>query len=175
MSEVKNTTLPQGQKVVTIGEGDAAKQYTVQLPSAMWQLERFDEYNENRSVKNAKKLVNTLFSSTITRPGGVTADSLPLPEDQEVEVSGMRFRLHHPGVAWYVWASIEFLGEGRGSKRGAFIQAMVDAGVIAGINGSSVDKLTNIMQLQQLANAATQHIESAPAWELYFRLFFRSS
>lgn len=175
MSEEKTTKLPEGQEVITIGDGDNAKEFTVQLPSAMWQLERFDEYNENRSVENAKKLVNTLFSNTITRPGGVTADSLPLPEDQEVGVGGLQFRLHHPGVAWYVWASIEFLGEGRGSKRGAFIQAMVDAGVISGINGASVDKLTNIMQLQQLANEATKHIESAPAWELYFRLFFRPS
>lgn len=148
------------------------KTYHVQIPSAMWQLERMDEFLENRSVKAAEQLLNTILENTITKPVGLKADSFELPEDDTVVIGDLEFRLHHPGVPWQLWAATEYVGPNQQLRRSAFLRECVERGVIS---GASPEGLRSLVEINQLITAVNEFLDQAELWQLYYHLFFRES
>lgn len=150
---------------VTIGD----KTYHVQMPSAMWQLEQMDTFLENRTVKGAEQLLNTMLENTITKPVGLKVDSFKLPDDETVVIGGLEFRLHHPGVPWQLWAASEYVGANQQLRRSDFLRGCVEHGVIS---GASPDDLRSLGDINMLIRAINEFLDKAELWQLYFRLFF---
>lgn len=162
------TKTKQGPQKVTIN----GKTYRVQIPSAMWQLEQMDNFLENRSIKAAEQLLNTMLENTVTDPPGLKVDSFELPPDKTIEIDGLEFKLHHPGVPWQVWAATEYVGANQQLKRSAFLRGCVEHGVIS---GASPDELRSIADINRLITAINEHLDKAELWQLYYQLFFRES
>lgn len=160
-----NGNKPGPQKLM-IGD----RTYHVQMPSGMWQLEQMDDFAENRTIENAKKLLNTMLENTITKPAGLTVDSFPLPEDQTVVIGGLEFTLHHPGVPWQVWAATEYVGANRQLRRSAFLRGCVEHGVV---KGASPDGLRSLIEINELIGAINDFLDQSELWQLYYQLFFR--
>src|SRR5690606_9443704 len=162
------TKTKQGPQKVTIN----GKTYRVQIPSAMWQLEQMDAFVEKRTIKAAEELLNTMLENTITDPPGLKVDSFELPPDETVEIGGLEFKFHHPGVPWQVWAATEYVGANQQLNRSAFLRGCVEHGVIS---GASPDDLRSIGDVNRLITAINEHLDKAELWQLYYHLFFRDA
>lgn len=160
--------MSKGPEKVTIG----GKTYHVQIPSAMWQLEQMDNFLENRSLKAAEELLNTMLENTITKPVGLKVDSFELPPDETVKIGGLEFKLHHPGVPWQVWAATEYIGPNQQLRRSAFLRGCIENGVIS---GASPDNLRSLLDINKLITAINEFLDKAELWQLYYHLFFRES
>ena len=153
------TKTKQGTQKVTIN----GKTYRVQIPSAMWQLEQMDNFLENRSIKAAEQLLNTMLENTVTDPPGLKVDSFELPPDKTIEIDDLEFKLHHPGVPWQVWAATEYVGANQQLKRSAFLRGCMEHGVIS---GASPDELRSIADINRLTTAINEHLDKAELWQL---------
>lgn len=162
------TKTKQGPQKVTIN----GKTYRVQIPSAMWQLEQMDNFLENRSIKAAEQLLNTMLENTVTDPPGLKVDSFELPPDETVEIGGLEFKFHHPGVPWQVWAATEYVGANQQLKRSAFLRGCVEHGVIS---GASPEDLRSLVEINQLITVVNEFLDQAELWQLYYHLFFRDA
>jgi hypothetical protein len=162
------TKTKQGPQKVTIN----GKTYRVQIPSAMWQLEQMDAFVEKRTIKAAEELLNTMLENTITDPPGLKVDSFELPPDETVEIGGLEFKFHHPGVPWQVWAATEYVGPNQQLRRSAFLRGCVEHGVIS---GASPEDLRSLVEINQLITVVNEFLDQAELWQLYYHLFFRDA